>query len=363
MLGENSTPFRAIAFEHYHRNGRPMGVIAVRASYDLFPDGTLQLKEDQGIVLSDEYEGDQLKTPLLRASDIIPFKPNTDITIIGYTYPPRGERSSFWRFGIGIEKISVAFCCHGLRRWLPYRGKNDGKCWRMSETQPVDRVPLDYRFCSSDYVAGSPYNAEILDNPLGSPVLDPKISPRDTEVAVAMITHDGDLVINPFTQVRIAGTAPIAPYWKLRRRFAGSYDKAWEQEKYPLLPEDFDYLFYQTACPGMIWRGFMRGDETITLRQMTCGYDVVRFQLPQIQPFARINWLDDRQIALSLNFDGLHCDLRGSEPPWRIDLTWRGWVEICPQFFKIDLFMMGINDGSEDDFLRCNIDGLAMGIS
>jgi len=98
MLGENATPFQAMGFEHCHRDGKTMGVIAVRGIYDLFPDGRLSLKETQEIILSDEYEGHPLKSSLLRSSDIVPFKPSTDITILGYTYPPQGKRSDFWRF-------------------------------------------------------------------------------------------------------------------------------------------------------------------------------------------------------------------------------------------------------------------------
>jgi len=354
MLGENATPFRAIAFEHRHRDGRPMGVIAVRGAYDLFPDGTLQPSQKQEIILSDEYEGNPLKTPLLRASDIIPFKPNTDITIIGHSYPPGGARSGFWRFGMEIAQVSAMFRCHGLRKWF----SSDGKNWQMSEARPVDYVPLDYRYCPSNYIFGSPYHAESLDNPLGAPLASPEQTPSDAEIQVAMIMRDSDPVINAHTPVSMAGTAPIAPHWHLRRRFAGSYDAAWEQDKYPHLPADFDYLFYQTACPGMIWQGFMRGDEPIILYQMTRGHDVVSFQLPQIQPFVRISWIDDRQVTLKLNLDGIHCDLRDQEPPWRIDLTWRGWAEICPQFFKMDLFMTGLGDDSVGEMLLCNVDGL-----
>jgi len=363
MLGENATPFQAIGFEHHHRDGVAMGVIAVRGVYDLFPDGRLIPSEKQEIIFSDEYEGSPLTTPLLRVSDITPFKPNTDITIIGRTYPPYGERSEFWRFGIDVARLSAVFRCYGLRHWIACREKGHASGWRMSATNPVDYVPLDYRYCPSNYVAGSPYNAELLDNPLGAPLLDPKHSRHETQIPVAMIMHDSDPVIEPGTPIRLAGTGPIAPHWHLRRRFAGSYDEAWSQDQYPHLPKDFDYLFYQAACPGMMWQGFMRGDEDMTLYQMTCGYDVVRFQLPQIQPFVRASWIDDRQVVLKLNLDGVHCDLRGREPPWRIDLTWRGWIEICPQFFKMDLLMTNVTDKAVEEMLQCDVHGLTSGLS
>jgi hypothetical protein len=42
---------------------------------------------------------------------------------------------------------------------------------------------------------------------------------------------------------------------------------------------------------------------------------------------------------------GCIFDLRDG-PPWRVDLTWRAWLVICPQFFKIDLFYTAVEGGS-----------------
>lgn len=39
---------------------------------------------------------------------------------------------------------------------------------------------------------------------------------------------------------------------------------------------------------------------------------------------------------MRLNLDGVHIDARGDN--LRVDLTWRGWLPICPQFFRVDLF-------------------------
>ena len=36
------------------------------------------------------------------------------------------------------------------------------------------------------------------------------------------------------------GLGPVAPHWLPRREWAGTYDEAWQKERFPLLPEDFD---------------------------------------------------------------------------------------------------------------------------
>src|ERR1700685_3114728 len=103
MLGKNNTPFAAIAFEQMHRDGDRMAVIAVRGRFELSADGRLAVAAKQEIVLADENEGDPLKTALVKVSDLVPFKPAADITVQGVSYPPHGETSNGWSFGIAIE--------------------------------------------------------------------------------------------------------------------------------------------------------------------------------------------------------------------------------------------------------------------
>ncbi|KMO31200.1 hypothetical protein VQ03_27590, partial [Methylobacterium tarhaniae] len=88
MLIRNETPFAAMGFGQLHRDGAPMAVLCVRAGYVLNPDGSLQLAADQAIVLNDVYEGDPLRTPLLRVGDLIPYKPAADVTLLGAAHAP-----------------------------------------------------------------------------------------------------------------------------------------------------------------------------------------------------------------------------------------------------------------------------------
>jgi hypothetical protein len=46
--------------------------------------------------------------------------------------------------------------------------------------------------------------------------------------------------------------------------------------------------------------------------------------------------LDDRKVSLRLNLVGVHIDARGDMV--MVDLTWRGWLPTCPQFYLIDLY-------------------------
>ena len=43
---------------------------------------------------------------------------------------------------------------------------------------------------------------------------------------------------------RPAGFGPIPPHWQPRLRYAGTYDEAWQRDRYPLYPTDLDDRFF-----------------------------------------------------------------------------------------------------------------------
>ena len=82
--------------------------------------------------------------------------------------------------------------------------------------------------------------------------------------------------------------------------------------------------------------GYLAAGAWIVLGRLTQGVDVVSFALPDLEPFAHFRWRDGREVIARMNRDGLHLDLRGP-PPWRVAITFRAWVEICPRFHLLDL--------------------------
>lgn len=356
MLAENSTPFAAIAFEQVHRDGEPMGVITCRAIYDLYDDGHLALNGQQKLILADEYKGPPQTNGLLRVGDLIPFKPNTDITVIGYTYAPTLEPATEWEFGLKIGEYERKLKCHGLRDWIAKKDQNR-LFWTIGPTRGVDRVPLDYKYAQGSRLAGDPYDDTSQWNPIGALQLSEDYHLNDDRIRMPMIEEVQNPVISPFCLHAPQGLSPIAPFWKNRQRFAGTYDEEWMQHRKPQLPSDFNYLFYQTASPGLIYSGYMTGDECFTAFNLTANRQPLTFKLPGVQPYAKFSWIDDREALVRLNLDGVHIDLTNETAPWRLDLTWRAWGVICPQFFKIDLFSTHLDDRTLEGMLISNING------
>ncbi|MBP0583239.1 DUF2169 domain-containing protein [Labrys sp. LIt4] len=351
MLGKNSTPFAAIAFEQMHRDGDNMAVVAVRGSYELSADGELNIGPSQAVVLADEYEGDPHTTPLLRVSDLIPFKPASDVTILGYAYSPKEQNCPF-HFGLSIAGREYWLRCHGERTWeavgrdwqaLAQSTKDSmhqhaasSYIWKLSASVPLSRIPLDYAMAAGGEIVGAQRYLADPRNPRGAGILHPSFVLDNKNFPAPSIDSEEAPVTSPFEASEPQGTAPIPPWWAWRQRYAGTYDDTWKRERYPQLPKDFSYSFYQSGHPKLVWKEYLRGDETITLYRLTQSKERLTFVLPAMVPIARFLWRDDREVIARLNLDGVHIDMREG-PPWRVDLTWRAWIAVCPLFFKVDL--------------------------
>jgi hypothetical protein len=61
------------------------------------------------------------------------------------------------------------------------------------------------------------------------------------------------------------GFGPLGEHWLPRRNWAGTYDDAWQQERAPYLPLDFDARFLQLAPPELVTPAPLAGAEPIQL--------------------------------------------------------------------------------------------------
>ena len=336
MLDKNTTGFAALGFEQIHRDGTPMGVIAVRGSFELDESGKLAVRSKQELVLEDIFEDDAHKTPLLACSDLVPFKPNSDVTALVRSYSPDEDMGSRWYSGIKIGSQEYILEVQGPSNWSFQNGS-----WECSQPRPIGFAHVDYRLAASDQIADGPVNEDVPQNPLGMPALKEEYLHKDKEYPVPLIRS-----LNSRAELdghfSLEGFGPVPPFWRCRQQFAGTYDRSWKEKRHPQLPEDFDYRFYQCANPSLIQNGYLQGSERIELARILPGGGNLAFNLPNLMLVAHYQWIDGREVKLRLNLDGVHIDTRTF--PGAVDLTWRGWLPICPAFFKIDLSLCSFEE-------------------
>lgn len=333
MLTDNATPFAAIGFEQWHRDGPTMAVVAVRGSYIVDPDGALSLADKQAIVLADEFAGDPHRSPLVRPSDLVPFKPATDVTFLGDLVSGDGAAHPVLEGAITVGGRRVTICGTGVRHW-----EAKGETWNLSEPEPTDRIALCYTHANGGRLIGNPNGAADPRNPIGTGLIDPAFSPKGCDFAAPRLFWPQDPIHDDFSAPPFPATfGPMAPWWRTRQQHAGSYDDEWVSDRHPRLPADFNYAFYNCAHPALLFPGYLAGSMSLELCNLgTAGKMSVH--LPEEVPVARFSYSDGREVSVALNLDGVHLDFRNT--PWQLDLTWRGWIDTCPSFYRADLEVM-----------------------
>lgn len=328
MSVDNHTPFPALAFRQFNMVGEMMGVVVARGTFRLTKDGPLQLADEQfPLVMSDTYEGDPHETPQIAATDLAPFKPGTDVTFIGASFAPGGEPQSSWTCGLKVGPVEKSLRVHGPRMWrartrktwrgLIEREKEDAlDGWDLTEGEPVAYVPLDWRLAFGGRLAEDACAA----NPLGIGLVDEARFKEQPDWPAPQIELADQPIRSVNDRPQPAGFAPISPFWRDRVVLAGTYGDDWLETRHPLLPEDFDYSFWQAAPRDQIAEPWLKGNEPFELTNLLPGYEQLGGFLPNIALSVSIDQGGGPQSGL-MALDGVHFDMRPGIG--RVFLTWR----------------------------------------
>lgn len=260
---ENKSPFPHFAFLKTGPDGSTFGVLAVRATFDWVHGGDMTIAAEQSpVVVADQLDGAPADGALRLETDLVIGKPQADILVTGHAHAPRGEPLASWVVGIQIGKLSKGLRVTGPRWW-----EHGAFGFRLTPARPVDRVPLSYRLAFGGTRRRATGRAEpeeeaFESNPVGVgfkgrfPVEDALWPAPQTEAIDAPI---GSISECPAPE----GLGPIARAWSPRRARAGSLTTAFVRDNPGKLPDDFDWSFYNSAPPGLVYPGFLKGDEQV----------------------------------------------------------------------------------------------------
>jgi hypothetical protein len=267
---DNQTPFAAERCWIRDRDGSEVWLVAVRAAFSIAPDGATQpAKEQEPVVMAPEYWGEPAATSLRYDSDLVHKKLSTDVLLHGHAYAPKGKPA---------EQVDVSLETEGVKKQLSVIGD---RVWerslggvKLSAPTPFVQMPIRYEraFGGRDESSSNPKEwTWDVHNPVGRGFA----AKRDNLAGKPAPNIEG-----PAADVA-AGFGPVPGHWLPRASFAGTYDAQWERDRLPLLPDDFDDRFYQSAPPDQQTPRFLQGGELVELRNLTPnGY--FRFHLPRV---------------------------------------------------------------------------------
>lgn len=128
---------------------------------------------------------------------------------------------------------------------------------------------------------------------------------------------------------------PIAAWWPARTALLGSYGDAWQRERWPHFPADFDPAFFQ-AAPARQRLDALRGDERYRLDALQPGGGGFVGKLPGFCPRVFACRKHDEPFEVLLRLDTVLFDTDAG----RVFLTWRGSFDLDPARGEVDRLLV-----------------------
>lgn len=264
--------------------------------------------------MADQYHGEPGKSSLRMENNLAPYKPRSDIHLEAVAHAPGGQPRLEWRVSVEFGQIRKEITVTGPRFW-----RKGVAGWELSDPVPVPQVPIRYE---GSY--GGSWNRDgksdaFLFNPVGAGFVNSNVLDETKPVPAPTILPAEAPVPAMNKEIKVEGFGPIAPSWQPRLKHAGTFNALWEKTRWPDLPEDFKFDFYNSAHPDLIYPGFLKGNESARLKNLTPSGELT-FSLPDYLVGMLYRFEDGQLVPAPLNLDSVHLDL----PAMRAYLVWRG---------------------------------------
>ncbi len=294
----NNTPFAADIAVFQDKDGQDTAVAVVKATFDINPDAVTVAENQAPIVKADQYYGDPALSSLKYASEVTLPKPFTDIVMNGHAYG-RGRTRCLVSLKVGRYRKTVLVI--GDRIYKSLLSLSD-----KSSPKPFQKLPLIYEnaYGGSDVGKSNPDKRQNFPgNPVGKGFFMVGGTKKQSGSQVCNLESPHKSLTGFWKNPRVEGFGYIAPHWKPRSDYQGTFDRKWEQERAPYRPADFNPRFFNAAHPDLITREYLRGGEPVHIENAS-PEGVLSFNLPLLKPSVIFN-LGGQKTTLSPNLDTL----------------------------------------------------------
>lgn len=270
---DNRTPFAAERGWVRDRDGAEVWLVAVKATFDILSDGKTEIAKEQPPVLRlPEHHGEPGQSSVKYDADLPLTKRTTDVIVIGHAYAPAGRPATELDVGVRVGPVQKVLRVFGDRTW---------GALGASAPRPFDKMPLIYEraFGGVDPKSKTPEKDWDWRNPVGTGFV--ASASNADGLPLPNIEDPKALIGSRRDRPAPAGFGVIASHWQPRVGFAGTYDDHWMKTRQPLLAEDLDDRWFQSAPADQQAPQFLRGGEPVALLRLTLGGEL-RFALPKL---------------------------------------------------------------------------------
>ena len=332
-----------VVFDFEFFNGVIYHCCALKASFAFDTEGELQILEEQPPLMYGDYfdpdtanavfENLPATAELLYPSDTTPFKPATDVIVIGKACSPTPR--SEWICGLKIGSISKQLKLTGPRFW----SRNYISGWKLSEPSPTIEVPLRYdrafggRLYPDKAFESLKPDELSINNPLGLGFFASHSADFGKDYPAPQIEYlDSPIRSDPSKSARVAGFSSVPGSFWSRLQLSGTYDAAWEKSVAPHIPLDMDLRYWNTAPPDQQVSPYLEGSELLSLTGFLASGDV-NIKLPNLVGWAQVDYEDGNQEANQMWLDTVIVDLDKRQ----LNIRWGWLIKENPDIRRIQL--------------------------
>lgn len=310
----NNTPYSADSLLLTDADGRDMLVVVVKGSFVDQHGRWERIAEQPPLLYADEYWGDPAETSVRIPSNATMFKPCTDVVVQGHAYAPNGQATTEMELSFALGSLHKQVRVFGDRHW-----EKQTLGMRPSRPRPFEQLPLLYERSFGGRCPVAPDSDELtqfVSNPVGLGYFEN--ASAALQQPLPNYEDPDELISSWKDRPPPAGFGPLAADWEPRRAYAGTYDEAWQRERMPLLPADFDDRFFNVAPADQQASGFLQGGEAGRLVGFTPDGEWT-FTLPhdQIRSQIVLPMEVQQQIVANLDTVILQPDARVVQLVWR----------------------------------------------
>lgn len=318
MQVSNTTTGKVASAPIKRKDGGDSLVVILRYSFVADPHRGVEIDyEAEEPSFIDTYHGEDGGTSSIRCpSELFEHKPGTDVLLLGHAVPPGGKPASVVDVTLRMGPIDKTVRAYGTRAFV--RGWSGGVTAGPAEPLRAP-VPLKWELA---------YGGMDLSDPR-HPVGEPR-----NYLGRGVARDPSKLVDSPAAQLEDpkhplssahpapAGFGAIHRHWDPRIRFAGTYDRDWQEQRCPLPPDDFDDRFNIATAHDQWSASPLRGDEPVEVLGATED-GAWRFQLPRRTPgFSSV--VRGARTEHRTHLDGVTIDADRR----RVDLTFRAAIPL-----------------------------------
>jgi len=193
-------------------------------------------------------------------------KLNGEYLVFGAAYPPNGDWRQPLSVSVTVGDLSKRLAVFGDRQFTAIGG--------VSEPLPFDRMPI---------APATAFGAEIYDvNPYGKGQAVIKDAAGQMVQPLPNVERPDALMASPSDKPPVAGFWPYYPDMPERSRYLGRFDDEWIKTRWPHLPVDTDFTYFQAAPVDQRLSGrFWQGGERIELQNMHPDHQTLQAAVPE----------------------------------------------------------------------------------